>query len=246
MTTNHLSRRGMLKATAAVAFLGATGGVLGLARAVRADEGIFIIPTAKTDPANSAKSDVAVLAGGCFWGVQGVYQHVKGVTNAVSGYTGGIKTQAEYETVSSGVTDHAESVEITYDPAQISYGEILHIFFSVVHDPTQLNRQGPDHGRQYRSAIFPRTAQQADTAKAYIDQLNQARIYKAAIVTKIEKDKEFFPAERYHQDYMTENPRQPYIAYNDIPKVIALGKTFPERFRSDPVLVKAKGGPVAG
>ena len=226
----HLSRRHMLTAAAATSVLS----VVGKLRA----EDVTVIPAPKVDPASTAASEVAVLAGGCFWGVQGVYQHVKGVTNALSGYAGGMRSTAEYEIVSSGNTGHAESVQITFDPKQITFGQILHIYFSVVHDPTQLNKQGPDHGTQYRSAIFPQSDQQADTAKAYISQLNQARVYPAAIVTKLEKDKPFYPAETYHQDYLTLHPREPYIAYNDIPKVIALGKVFPTRFRADPVLVK--------
>jgi peptide-methionine (S)-S-oxide reductase len=181
-----------------------------------------------------------VLAGGCFWGVQGVFQHVKGVTSAVSGYTGGEKGTAEYETVSTGSTGHAESVEVTFDPHQISYGRILQIYFSVAHDPTELNRQGPDTGTQYRSAIFPTDAEQAKIAKAYIAQLNQARVFDAAIVTKIEPGKTFFRAEGYHQDYLTLHPSQPYIAYNDIPKVEALKRIFPDAYRADPVLVAAR------
>jgi peptide-methionine (S)-S-oxide reductase len=169
--------------------------------------------------------------------VQGVYQHVKGVTNAVSGYAGGEKRSAEYETVSGGRTGHAESVAITYDPRQISYGRLLQIFFSVVHDPTQLNRQGPDTGTQYRSAIFPATAEQADVAKTYIAQLDQLHAFKKPIVTKIEMDRAFYPAEAYHQDYLTRNPTQPYIAYNDLPKIDDLKRIAPELYRVTPVLV---------
>ena len=163
-------------------------------------------------------SAVVVLAGGCFWGVQGVFQHVKGVTSAISGYAGGEKKTARYETVGSGRTGHAESVQVTYDPRQISYGRLLHIFFSVVHDPTQLNRQGPDFGTQYRSAIFPTTTEQAEVAKAYIAQLDQAHAFKKAIVTRIEPDRPFYPAENYHQDFLTRNPKYPYIVINDLPK----------------------------
>jgi peptide-methionine (S)-S-oxide reductase len=180
---------------------------------------------------------VAVLAGGCFWGVQGVYQHTKGVVNAVSGYAGGDKSAANYKAVTTGRTGHAEAVEITFDPSQISYGRLLQIFFSVVHDPTQLNRQGPDIGTQYRSAIFPRSGEQAQIAKSYIAQLNQARIFNAAIVTKIEADREFFAAEDYHQDFMIKNPTYPYIVYHDLPKVEDLKRLFPAIYRSDPVLV---------
>src|SRR5262245_2046129 len=167
-----------------------------------------IIPGPSIDAAASeASSEVAVLAGGCFWGVQGVYQHVKGVTNALSGYAGGQKFTAEYERVGMGDTGHAESVQVTYDPRQVSYGRILQIFFSVAHDPTQLNRQGPDFGTQYRSAIFPVNPDQARIAKAYIEQLNEARAFDKKIVTKIEMDRTFYPAEAYHQDFIVRNPR---------------------------------------
>ena len=178
-----------------------------------------------------------MLAGGCFWGVQGVFQHVKGVTGAVSGYAGGDKSQAQYETVSSGRTGHAESVRVTFDPRQISYGRILQIYFSVAHDPTELNRQGPDTGTQYRSAIFPTDAEQARVAKAYIAQLEQAHAFNAPIVTKIEPDRTFYPAEAYHQDFLALNPTYPYIVYNDLPKVANLKRLYPEVYRSDPVLV---------
>src|SRR5262245_45854058 len=159
------------------------------------------------EAAGDRQSEVAVLAGGCFWGVQGVYQHVNGVTQAVSGYAGGSQESAEYETVSSGTTGHAESVQITFDPRTITYGHLLQIYFSVAHDPTELDRQGPDVGTQYRSAIFPATDEQARVAKAYIDQLEQAGVFGAPIVTRIEPDKQFYPAEAYHQDFLTRNPR---------------------------------------
>jgi peptide-methionine (S)-S-oxide reductase len=186
-----------------------------------------------------ATSETAVLAGGCFWGVQGVFEHVSGVSSAVSGYAGGEKSTAHYEMVGSGGTGHAESVRITFDPRKISYGRILQIYFSVAHDPTQLNRQGPDVGTQYRSAIFPLSAEQARVAKAYIAQLNQARVYDAAIVTKIEPNRDFYAAEDYHQDYMTLHPTQPYIVYNDLPKIDDLKRLFPDAYRVDPVLVAA-------
>jgi peptide-methionine (S)-S-oxide reductase len=184
-----------------------------------------------------AISEVAVLAGGCFWGVQGVFQHVKGVTNAVSGYAGGGRSTAEYERVSTGTTGHAESVHITFDPREISFGRILQIYFSLVHDPTQLNRQGPDTGTQYRSAIFPQSAQQAVVAKAYIAQLNAARVFAAPIVTRVELNKSFYPAEAYHQDFLARNPTYPYIAINDLPKVSNLKRLFPDVYRADAVLV---------
>jgi peptide-methionine (S)-S-oxide reductase len=189
--------------------------------------------------APTATSEVAVLAGGCFWGVQGVFQHVDGVTSAVSGYAGGEHKTAHYEMVGSGRTGHAESVRITFDPRKISYGRILQIYFSVAHDPTQLNRQGPDVGTQYRSAIFPADPEQARIAKAYIAQLNQARVFNAAIVTKIEPDRDFYAAEDYHQDFLTQHPGHPYIVYNDLPKIEDLKRLFPETYRADPVLVAA-------
>ena len=203
-----------------------------------AAEGARTLPLPAVDlPPGQATSAVIVLAGGCFWGVQGVFQHVKGVTSAVSGYAGGDKRTADYETVSGGRTGHAESVQVTYDPRQISYGRLLNVFFSVIHDPTELNRQGPDTGTQYRSAIFPASAEQADVAKAYIAQLDQAHAFKKAIVTKIEPDHAFYPAENYHQDYLTRNPGNPYIAINDLPKIDDLKRFFPDLYRAAPMLV---------
>jgi peptide-methionine (S)-S-oxide reductase len=179
-----------------------------------------------------------VLAGGCFWGVQAVYQHVKGVTNAVSGYAGGAQKDAFYETVGSGRTGHAESVKVTFDPRQVSYGKILQIYFSVAHDPTQLDRQGPDSGTQYRSEIFPQSEAQQKTAQAYIAQLDQAHAFKRPIVTKTGTMKTaFYAAEGYHQDYATLHPYQPYIAINDLPKVANLKTMFPELWRDTPVTV---------
>jgi len=180
-----------------------------------------------------------VLAGGCFWGVQGVYQHVNGVTNAVSGYAGGERKAAEYEIVSTGRTGHAESVQVTYDPRQISYGRLLQIFFSVAHDPTEVNRQGPDTGTQYRSAIFPLSAEQARVAQAYVAQLDQAHVFRKPIATKIETDRVFYPAEEYHQDFLVRNPTYPYIVYNDLPKIADLKRLLPEVYRATPVLVSA-------
>jgi len=169
--------------------------------------------------------------------VQGVFQHVKGVTSAVSGYAGGDKNSARYDIVSTGTTGHAESVQVTFDPREISYGRLLQIFFSVVHDPTQLNRQGPDTGTEYRSAVFPTNAEQAGIAKAYIAQLDQAHAFKKAIVTRIESDRTFYPAESYHQDFLTRNPTYPYIAINDLPKIDDLKRVFPDLYRPAPVLV---------
>jgi peptide-methionine (S)-S-oxide reductase len=205
-----------------------------------AAEGARALPAPMVDlPPGSATSATIVLAGGCFWGVQGVFQHVKGVNNAVSGYAGGEKKTADYEVVSTGRTGHAESVEVSYDPRQISYGRLLQIFFSVVHDPTELNRQGPDTGTQYRSAIFPTTAEQASVARAYIAQLDQAHVFRKPIVTKIEPDRLFYPAEGYHQDFLTRNPSYPYIAINDLPKIEDLKRLSPDLYRPTPVLVAA-------
>jgi len=208
--------------------------------AAPAAETVTAVPAPALDETPGAASEVAVLAGGCFWGVQGVFQHVEGVTQAVSGYAGGARDTAEYETVSTGKTGHAESVRIAYDPHRITYGRLLQIYFSVAHDPTQLDRQGPDRGTQYRSAIFPQNAEQARIAKAYIAQLDAAKAFPGPIVTKVEPGKEFYPAEAYHQNYLTLHPSQPYIAINDLPKVEALKRLFPERYRAAPVLVAAK------
>jgi len=196
-------------------------------------------PAPTADESNAAQSEVAVLAGGCFWGVQGVFQHVKGVTNAVSGYAGGSSANAQYEMVSRGDTGHAESVNITFDPRQISYGRILQIYFSVAHDPTELNRQGPDRGTQYRSAIFPENPEQARVARAYIDQLNGAHVFDAPIATRVEPLKAFYRAEKYHQDFLALNPSYPYIAINDMPKIDDLKRLFPDLYRDRPALVSA-------
>lgn len=209
--------------------------------AVQAQEGLAI-PAPERDVMSVAGGlRTAVFAGGCFWGVQGVFQHVTGVTNAVSGYAGGTAETAHYNMIGRGNTGHAEAVSITYDPAQISYGDLLQIFFSAAHDPTQLNRQGPDVGTQYRTAIFPQDEEQAAVARAYIDQLNRTRLYEAAIVTTIEPGQTFYPAEDYHQDYLFNNPTQPYIVYNDLPKIEHLRRLFPGVWRDDPVLVAEVG-----
>ncbi len=184
-------------------------------------------------------TDTALLAGGCFWGVQGVYQHLKGVTRAVSGYAGGAESTAHYEIVGTGQTGHAETVQVTFDPHVITYAQILQVYFSVAHNPTQLNRQGPDVGTQYRSAIFPRNDEQARVAKEYIAQLGQARVFPAAIVTRIEPGKTFYPAEPYHQDFLERNPRHPYIVQNDLPKVAGLKRFFPDSYRPEAALVMA-------
>jgi peptide-methionine (S)-S-oxide reductase len=196
------------------------------------------LPAPKTDePVGQATAETAVFAGGCFWGVQGVFQHVAGVSSAVSGYAGGNQSTAHYAMVGTGMTGHAESVQVTYDPRKISYGRLLQIYFSVAHDPTELNRQGPDSGTQYRSTIFPTNSDQDRIARAYIAQLGQAQAFNAAIVTTIEPGREFYPAEAYHQDFLTRNPTYPYIVINDLPKVAELQRLFPEVYRSEPALV---------
>ena len=201
-------------------------------------DGARVVPPPTVDEeAGQAKSEVAVLAGGCFWGVQGVYQHVKGVTSAVSGYAGGQKNTAHYEIVSHGDTGHAESVRIKFDPRKITYGRLLQVFFSVVHDPTLLNRQGPDIGSQYRSAIFPTGAEQSKVAEAYIAQLNNANVFDRAIVTKIETDHPFYEAEEHHQDFLQRNPHYPYIVINDLPKIDDLKRLFPDLYQASPALV---------
>ncbi len=207
----------------------------------RTAENATAVPAATLDPPATATSETAVLAGGCFWGVQAVFQHVKGVTQVLSGYSGGAKDTAQYEVVSSGTTGHAESVQIKFDPQQISYGRILQIYFSVAHDPTELNRQGPDVGTQYRSAIFFADEAQQKVAQAYIAQLDKAGTFKKPIVTKLTKLDAFYPAEAYHQDYATLHPDNPYIYYNDTPKVENLKRLFPSVYLEEPVLVRAAG-----
>jgi peptide-methionine (S)-S-oxide reductase len=204
----------------------------------RAAEQAFVIPPPALDLTAAEDTQPAVLAGGCFWGVQGVYQHTKGVLNAVSGYAGGAKETAIYEVTNRGTTGHAEAVEVKYDPKTVSYGKLLQIFFSVVHDPTQLNRQGPDTGTQYRSTIFVANDAQKKVAEAYIKQLNATGIYRKPIATTIETGKPFYNAEAYHQDYATLHPNQPYIVINDKPMIENLKKHFAELYRDKPVLVR--------
>ena len=200
-----------------------------------------ILPAANVgaELASAAGDEVAIFSGGCFWGVQAVFQHMKGVKSAVSGYTGGALKNPTYEQVSTGTTGHAESVRVTFDPAQVSYADLLRVFFSVATDPTELNYQGPDHGTQYRSVIWYTTPAQEHTAKAYIDQLSKAKVYANKIVTEVKPAQEFYNAEGYHQDYLTLHPDQPYIAYNDIPKVENLKKIFAGNYLEKPTLVSA-------
>jgi peptide-methionine (S)-S-oxide reductase len=202
-------------------------------------EAMVKIPAFDGQAAEAAGMQTAVVAGGCFWGVQGVYQHLKGVQRAESGYAGGSAGNAQYEIVGTGQTGHAEAVKITFDPRVVSYARILQVYFSVAHDPTQLNRQGPDHGTQYRSTIFPMDAEQARIAKEYIAQLDKTRVFPKAIATTIEPDRKFYPAEDYHQDYLTLNPRNSYIAINDMPKIDGLKRIFPDEYRAQPALIHA-------
>lgn len=234
---NRSSGTRVLAACAALALAG-----LVFAPAATFAFGGVLIPAPVIDATTpTAETETAIFAGGCFWGVQGVFQRVRGVTNAVSGYAGGDMATAVYETVSGGKTGHAEAVRVTFDPKRVSYGHLLQIYFSVVHDPTQLNRQGPDRGTQYRSTVFPTSDEQARIAKAYIEQLDRARVYKKAIVTTIEPGKAFFPAEAYHQDFLTKNPDYPYIAYVDMPKIENLKQLFPGDYQAEPVLVSKVG-----
>ena len=235
--------RKLLLTTGAIALAGFAllGGVVGLSAA---EEKAVKLPAPAMDaPATTqAGSDTAVFAGGCFWGVQAVFQHTRGVLNAVSGYTGGDKASASYSLIGTGRTGHAESVQISYDPKQISYGKLLQIYFSVAHDPTTLNYQGPDHGTQYRSAIFYQNASQKQVAERYMAQLDAAKVFPGKIVTQLTPLTAFYPAEAYHQDYATLNPNQPYIARFDRPKIANLKALMPDLYRDKPVLVSQAGG----
>jgi peptide-methionine (S)-S-oxide reductase len=231
-----LSRRALLALGALVA-----GAAVWHTMPSFAAEAAVVIPPPAEDvaAASGAGTETAVFAGGCFWGVQGVFQHVKGVSNAVSGYAGGAANTAKYDEVGSGRTGHAEAVRISYDPKQVSYGRLLQIYFSVAHNPTELNRQGPDTGTQYRSTVFPVNAEQARVAQSYIAQLDKTKVFGQKIATTIELQKTFYPAEAYHQDFLTRHPDHPYIAINDIPKVKNLQLVFPAEYRAQPALVGA-------
>lgn len=241
-TTSPSTSRYGRPALAALAVLGLMGFGVWVSPSTAENAPRAIPAAAVEEPAPQATSEIAVLAGGCFWGVQGVFQHVEGVSNAVSGYAGGEKATASYDQIGTGRTGHAEAVKITYDPRKISYARLLQIYFSAAHDPTEFNRQGPDIGTQYRSAIFPANAEQARIARAYIAQLDQAKAFDAAIVTKIEPDRPFYPAEAYHQDFLTKNPRHPYIVVNDLPKIESLKRLYPTLYRPEPALVAKAGG----
>jgi peptide-methionine (S)-S-oxide reductase len=230
-----LSRIAKVAAIAALTAASAFG--LWSATTAGAVEQAVVIPAPAVDLPVSGAEAKAIFAGGCFWGVQGVFQHVKGVKNAVSGYAGGSADTAHYDMIGSGMTGHAETVEITYDPSVVSYGELMHIFFSVVHNPTQLNYQGPDRGTHYRTAVFYQSPEEKQVVEAYIAQLDAAGVYPAPIVTTLEPFEAFYPAEQYHQDFLTLNPTYPYIAIHDIPKVVALQEMFPAVWQEKPVLV---------
>lgn len=218
--------------------LGVAGFALYRTPLMGAEAPVNIAPPALDNPKAPGPPQTAVLAGGCFWGVQGVFEHVRGVQKVTAGYAGGERATAQYETVSSGSTGHAESVKIVFDPAEVSYGQLLQIAFSVVHDPTQLNRQGPDVGTQYRSAVFYADDAQKRIAEAYISQLDRSHAYPRPIVTRVDPLKGFYAAEDYHQDYLIHNPNVPYIAMFDIPKVENFKRTFPELYSGRPVLVR--------
>jgi peptide-methionine (S)-S-oxide reductase len=215
-------------------------GALAAPERVVAGTAVSLPAPAIDNPKAAGAMQVAVLSGGCFWGVQGVFQHVRGVRQVLSGYSGGERSTAQYETVSSGTTGHAESVRISFDPAKVSYGQLLQVFFSVAHDPTQLNRQFPDVGTQYRSAIFYADKSQQRIAEAYIAQLNDAHSFPSPIVTRVDQFKGFYPAEDYHQDFLTRYPTNPYIARFDVPKVENLKRSFPALYTEQPVLAMVR------
>ena len=225
---------------ATIAILVAVASVTSAAGCTRREEKAQVVPAPALDMAASRdRSEVAVLAGGCFWGVQGVFQHVRGVTSAVSGYAGGQQTTADYSTVSQGASGHAEAVQVTFDPRQVTFGRLLQVFFAVVHDPTQLNRQGPDVGPQYRSAIFTMSPEQEKVARAYIAQLDRAGVFEDEIVTRIEPNRPFYRAEDYHQDFVIRHPMLPYVSLYERPKIDALETLFADLFQPRPVLVGA-------
>jgi peptide-methionine (S)-S-oxide reductase len=220
-------------------WIGAVVLVLISAGVYAAEEAVVIPPPALDNPKTSGPLQTAVIAGGCFWGVHGVYQHVRGTRQVLSGYSGGTKATADYETVSRGASAHAEAVEIRFDPNELSYGEILQVFFSVVHDPTQLDRQGPDIGAHYRSAIFYADESQKRIAETYIARLDRAKVFRRPIVTRIERLTAFYPAEAYHQDFLIKNPSYPYIVVHDLPKIANLKSVFPARYREQPVTAQS-------
>jgi peptide-methionine (S)-S-oxide reductase len=236
-----MNRATLVRATATAGLLIAVLGVVLLRQpmAHSSEIAIRVPPPAVDEPPGSPATETAVLAGGCFWGVEGVFEHVAGVSRVISGYTGGAAATAHYEMVGTGTTGHAESVQIRFDPRRVSYGQLLQVYFSVAHDPTELNRQGPDSGSQYRSTIFPMNPAQDKVATAYLAQLGAAGVFARPIATTIETGKTFYPAEAYHQDFLAHNPTYPYIVINDLPKIANLKRLFPDRYRepSAPVAV---------
>jgi peptide-methionine (S)-S-oxide reductase len=233
-----LGRKGFDRLVVPALFgLMAVAALFGLSGRSAAEGAVALPPPVANATDGAASTQKVVLAGGCFWGVQAVFQHVKGVKEAVSGYAGGEKSTATYGQVSTGRTGHAESVEVTFDPHVVSFGTILQVYFSVAHNPTELNYQGPDSGTQYRSEIFYENDEQRHIAQAYIAQLEQARLFAAPIVTKVEQLKGFYPAEAYHQNYATLNPDSPYIAVNDLPKVANVNGLYADLYRPKPKLV---------
>ena len=224
-------RRKLSSGAAVVTMMLAVIGMVFVQRLSGAPRDVSLPSPAVDLKSGSSKSETAIFAGGCFWGIQAVFQHTKGVASAISGYAGGTVDKPTYDMVTSGTTGHAEAVRVVFDPAQVSYGQLLKIFFSVAHDPTQLNRQGPDVGTQYRSVLFYMSPEQKQTAEAYIDQLNKAGVFRQPIVTQVVPYKAFFTAEDYHQNYAETHPNEPYILINDAPKVANLKKRFPELYR---------------
>ncbi len=222
----------MPRFTPVVAALVAGGALFAAISPSLAADRVVLAPAATLAEPATGHKETAIFAGGCFWGVEGVFSHVKGVISATSGYAGGKASTADYETVSSGTTGHAESVKVVFDPAVVNYADLLRIYFSVVADPTLVNRQGPDSGTQYRSALFPENPAQEKVARAYIAQLTAAHVYNGPIATRIETGQAFFAAEAYHQDFMARNPTYPYIVYNDRPKVEALKQLFPKSWKA--------------
>ena len=227
----------LFAAIAGILVLGFAAAFSNIGSGVRAAEKPTAVPVPALDnPRAPGPLQTAVLAGGCFWGTQGVFEHVKGVHKVLAGYAGGSKSTAHYDTVSTGTTGHAESIQVQFDPSQVSYGEILRVFFSVAHDPTQLNRQGPDSGTQYRSSIFFADPTQEKIAHAYIDQLQKDHVFSRPIVTRVDPLQGFYPAEAYHQDYLVHNPNSSYIMFNDLPKIENLRRALPDMYRVEPVL----------
>jgi peptide-methionine (S)-S-oxide reductase len=237
LNTKMQIRRGLIALAAVIPLVAGVAALTTSLSSRAAEAAVVIAPPQVNNQKVNGPLQTAVFSGGCFWGVQGVFEHLHGVRQVISGYAGGDKSTAQYDTVSGGSTGHAESVQITFNPAEVSYGELLQVFFSVAHDPTQLNRQGPDSGTQYRSEIFTLDESQKNIAQAYIAQLDKAHAFPAKIVTRVDPLKGFYPAEAYHQDFLLRNPGHPYIVYNDLPKIDNLKRIFPKQYNETPVTV---------